>query len=228
MLLLGGIDERRRLPTSLPGTPLLTLRPYLPLRLVRVRGYVAGVETGERRRCGVGPGLRALPQLLRTRWDTPAAGTPADPAQFRLINAAAVVILAIAAVLPIAMLPLWQRPKARPVLLVLCWVVAVGCIMHALIDGIQRILSLAGLLIIEYPAGVWASIDHRAADLQDLFFNEPWFLLEGLGFGALGWIALGPGSRRRWWVGSGIVAILVLTVIGLLSATGVIGRVIIG
>jgi hypothetical protein len=155
-------------------------------------------------------------------------GTPADPAQFRLINAAAVVILAIAAVLPITMLPLWQRPKARPVLLVLCWVVAVGCIMHALIDGIQRILSLAGLLIIEYPAGVWASIDHRAADLQDLFFNEPWFLLEGLGFGALGWIALGPGSRRRWWVGSGIIAILVLTVIGLLSATGVIGRVIIG
>ena len=36
-------------------------------------------------------------------------GTPADPAQFRLINAAAVVILAIAAVLPIAMLPLWQK-----------------------------------------------------------------------------------------------------------------------
>jgi len=155
-------------------------------------------------------------------------GTPADPAQFRLINAAAVVILAIAAVLPIAMLPLWQRPRARPVLLAVCWVIAVGCIMHALIDSIERVLSLAGLLIIEYPATVWASIDHRAADLQDLFFNELWFLLEGLGFGALGWIALGPGSRRRWWVGSASAAILVLTVIGLLSATGVIGKVIIG
>jgi hypothetical protein len=155
-------------------------------------------------------------------------GTPADPAQFRLINAAAVVILAIAAVLPIAMLPLWERPRARPVLLAVCWVIAVGCVMHALIDSIQRMLSLAGLLTIEYPATVWASIDHRAADLQDLFFNEPWFLLEGLGFGALGWIVLGPGSRRRWWVGSAIVAILVLTVIGLLSATGVIGKVIIG
>ena len=76
-------------------------------------------------------------------------GTPADPAQFRLINAAAVVILAIAAVLPIAMLPLWQRPRARPVLLAVCWVIAVGCVMHALIDSIERILSLAGLLTIE-------------------------------------------------------------------------------
>jgi len=155
-------------------------------------------------------------------------GTPADPTQFRLINAAAVAVLAIAAVLPIAMLPLWRRPRARPVLLVVCWLVAVGCSMHALIDSVQRVLSLAGLLRIEYSAAVWASINHRAADLQDLFFNEPWFLLEGLGYAALGWIALGFGRQRRWWVGSGIAATLVLIVIGLLSATGVIGKVIIG
>jgi hypothetical protein len=78
------------------------------------------------------------------------------------------------------------------VLLAVCWLVAVGCSMHALIDIVQRVLSLAGLLRIEYPSSVWASIDRHAADLQDLFFNEPWFLIEGLGFGALGWIALGP------------------------------------
>jgi hypothetical protein len=155
-------------------------------------------------------------------------GTPADPTLFKLINAAAAAILAIAAILPIVMLPLWQRPRVRPVLLGVCWLVAVGCIMHALIDSIERILSLAGLLIIDYPESVWASIDHRAADLQDLFFNEPWFLLEGLAFGALAWIALGPGSRRLWWVGTAIAATAALTVIGLLSATGVIGKVIIG
>jgi hypothetical protein len=154
-------------------------------------------------------------------------GTLADPIQFRLINAAAAAILAIAALLPIAMLPLWRRQTARPVLLAVCWLVAVGCTMHALIDSIERVLSLAGLLRIEYPT-MWASIDRRAADLQDLFFNEPWFLLEGLGFGAIGWIALGAGSRRRWWVGSTIAATSVLTVIGMLSATGVIGKVIIG
>jgi hypothetical protein len=52
--------------------------------------------------------------------------------------------------------------------------------------------------------------------------------VEGLGFGALGWIVLGSGRRRRWWVGTAITAISVLTVIGMLSATGVIGKTIIG
>jgi hypothetical protein len=136
-------------------------------------------------------------------------GTLADPSQFRLINAAAVAILAIAAVLPIAMLLLWRRPRARLVLLAACWLVAVGCTMHALIDSIERVLSLAGLLRIEYPSTIWATIDRRSADLQDLFFNEPRFLLEGLGYAALGWIALGApvaggdggsaaGSPRPW------------------------------
>jgi hypothetical protein len=155
-------------------------------------------------------------------------GTLADPSQFRLINAAAVAILAVASVLPIAMLPLWRRPRVRPVLLAVCWLVAVACTMHALIDSIERVLSLAGLLRIEYPSTIWATIDRRSADLQDLFFNEPWFLLEGLGYAALGWIVLGPGRHRRWWIGSAIAATLVLTVLGLLSATGVIGKVIIG
>jgi len=155
-------------------------------------------------------------------------GTPADAQQFRLINAVAVVIIVIAAAVPLVMLLLWRRRRARPVLLAVCWLVAVGCIMHAMIDSIERMLSLAGLLQIEYPPRVWASIDHRAADLQDLLFNEPWFLLEGLGYAALAWIGLGPGSQRRWWVGSALAAISVLTVIGLLSVTGVIGKVIIG
>jgi hypothetical protein len=168
---------------------------------------------------------RSYYALGGTRW---LPGVPADLTQFRFINAAAVIILAIAAALPIAMLPLWRRPRVRPVLPAVCWLIAVGCAMHALIDSIERILSLAGLLRIEYPTEVWASFDHRTADLQDLLFNEPWFLLEGLGHAALAWIVLGAGSRRRWWVGSAIAAALVLTVIGLLSATGVIGKVIIG
>ena len=155
-------------------------------------------------------------------------GRPADPAQFRLINAVAAVILVIAAALPIAVLPLWRIPRARWVLLAVSWAVAVGCCTHAFINGIQRVLSVAGLLRIEYSPTVWASIDRRAADLQDLFFNEPWFLVEGLGFGALGWIVLGSGRHRRWWVGTAITAISVLTVIGMLSATGVIGKTIIG
>ena len=122
----------------------------------------------------------------------PGTIRPGSEGQFQLINLAAVVVLAVAAVLPVAMLPLWARRGSRLVLLALCWVVAVGCCMHALIDMAQRVLSLAGLVHIHYPP-LWATINDRAADLQDLFGNEPWFLLEGLAFGALGWIALGPG-----------------------------------
>jgi hypothetical protein len=143
--------------------------------------------------------------------------------QFQLINLAAVVIIGIAAVLPVAMLPLWSRPGPRRVLLALCWVVAVGCCMHALIDMIERVLSLAGTVQIDYPS-TWATVDRRAADLQDLFGNEPWFLLEGLLFGALGWIGLGPGRPRTWWAVCAVAAIAALTLLGMLTLAGVVGK----
>jgi hypothetical protein len=155
-------------------------------------------------------------------------GTPVPGGPFRRINAAATVILLIAAILPIAALPLWSRRGLRPLLLAVCWVVAVAGCGHALIEGTERVLSLSGRLSIDYPASVWASIDRRAADLQDLFFNEPWFLVEGLAFGALGWLNLRTARGRRWWVGSVVAAAPVALTVGLLSATGLIGRVIIG
>lgn len=155
-------------------------------------------------------------------------GTPAPGGTFRRINATATVILLVAAILPVAALPLWSRRGLRPLLLAMCWLVAVLCGGHALIESAQRVLSLSGRLTIDYPASVWASMDPRAADLQDLFFNEPWFLLEGLAFGALGWLNLTSRRGRRRWVASLVVAILVALAVGLLSATGLIGRAVLG
>jgi hypothetical protein len=66
--------------------------------------------------------------------------------QWRLINAAGAAIILIGAVLPVAAIPLWRRRRARSVLLALCWVIDVGCVMHALVDDAARILSLAGVL----------------------------------------------------------------------------------
>jgi hypothetical protein len=154
-------------------------------------------------------------------------GEVADPDLFRRINSAAAVILILAAALPLVALPLWQNRYARPILLTLFWIIAVGCSVHALVDSIERVLSLTGHLRIEYPASVWASVDHRTADLQDLLFNEPWFLLEGLGFAALAWTVLGLGTARRRWVVSAVAATVALTIVGLLSATGAIGKFII-
>jgi hypothetical protein len=154
-------------------------------------------------------------------------GTPVSLSQWRLINAVAAILLVIAAALPLATAQLWSHPRGRTVLLALGWVIAVGCVMHALIDTIIRLLSLAGALHMDYPFFVPGSVDRRAADLQDLFFNEPWFLIEGLLWAALCWVALTSARSRRWWLASALVAVATLTVWGVLSAMGIVGRFII-
>jgi hypothetical protein len=153
-------------------------------------------------------------------------GTPVSMGQWWLINAVGAAIILIGAVLPVATLPLWQRRQARLVLLALCWVIAVGCVMHALVDATARNLSLAGMLHMDFP--FFASIDRRESDLQDLLLNEPWFLVEGLLWGVLGWFRLASAWSRRLWVASGVVATIALTVIGVLSTVGIIGRFIVG
>jgi len=154
-------------------------------------------------------------------------GVPASEAQWRLINGVGAAILLAGAVTPLAMLAAWRRPSLRPALLALCWVVTVACVMHAVVDMTERVLSLTGLLTLHYP--YWSSVDRRQADLQDLLFNEPWFLIEGLLWGAIAWSAgLRRAPRARRWLASALVAVLALTVAGLLSATGVIGKLIIG
>jgi hypothetical protein len=153
-------------------------------------------------------------------------GTPVSEAQWRGINLAGAALLLGVAVLPVAVLPLWRVPRFRPVLLVLCWLLAVGFIMHAVIDDIERILSLTGVLHLDYP--LFTRVNRRVADLQDLLFNESWFLVEGVLWGILGWIPLRRSSARWWWIGGGLAAVAVLTCIGLLSMFGVIGKFVIG
>ena len=155
-------------------------------------------------------------------------GVPASEDQWRAINLVAAGLLFAAAVLPLAARPLWHRGWPRRVLLAVAWLIAVACVGHAFINDILRVLSLAGRYDVFYPPEVWIAVDRRAADLQDLIFNETWFLLEGgLWFG-LAWTVMGPSTARRRWAASAIVAIGLATLIGLLSAFGVIGRVVIG
>ena len=154
------------------------------------------------------------------------AGTPVSMAQFRLINAVAAIALFVTAAVPLVCLGRWRRHRAIGLLLILSWLIAVGCIMHALVDIVQRIASLAGVLVIDYP--LWIAPNRRALDLQDLLFNEPWFLVEGLLWAVMAWAgALHTSPRRWWWIGSAVAAIVVLTAAGIMSAFGVIGRAIV-
>jgi hypothetical protein len=154
-------------------------------------------------------------------------GVPVSASEWRRINAIGAGILLVAAAVPLVLLRLWGRPRLRPALLALCWVVTVGCAMHALINGTERALSLAGVMSLDLP--FWQTIDQRQSDLQDLLFNEPWFFIEGLLWAGIAWTAgLRRSPRRRWWTTSALVAIVILTIVGLLSAFDVIGRVVIG
>ena len=154
-------------------------------------------------------------------------GTPVSEHDWRIVNAKGAAILALIAILPIAVLRLWRRSRARPWLLTLCWIVSVGAVMHALVGMTQRIASLSGLYVMALP--FWRTIDRRTSDLQALLFNEPWFLLEGLLWVAIAWGgALSCSPARWWWIGSATAAVVALTVVGILSAFGVIGQMIIG
>jgi len=153
-------------------------------------------------------------------------GTPVSESQWRTINLVAAVLLPLVAVLPIAVLPLWKRPRMRLVLLGLCWVLAVGFVVHGVIDDLQRVLSLTGLLHLNYP--LFATVDRHAANIQDLVFNETWVLIDGALWGILGWMGLSSLRGRQWWLGTACAAMAVLTAVGLLAAYGVVGKTILG
>ena len=145
-------------------------------------------------------------------------GQPVSDAQLRTINAYGAAIILFAALLPLVAVRVQALRRALPVL---GWIGAVGCCMHALVEGTLRVLSVTGVHLTQLPASAWQSFDRHTADLQDLLLNEPWFLVEGLLWAALG-IALVTASRRRAWLASAIAGCLLLTVIGVLTGLGVI------
>ena len=154
-------------------------------------------------------------------------GTPLSQAEWVRINTVAAALLCAVAVLAIVLTHAWANLRARLALLVVCWVITVACVGHALIDIIERIASLSGAIIISYP--FWQSIDRQKADLQDLLFNEPWFFVEGILWARIAWVASARASpQRAWWVGSVVAAIVAATAFGVLVVFGVIDSVIVG
>ena len=151
-------------------------------------------------------------------------GEPISHPQYRAINAVGAAIIVVAGAVPLIAL---KVHAVRRVLPAVCWIAAVACCMHALVDITLRVFSLTGVHPTQLPASVWRSYDRRAADLQDLLLNEPWFLVEGLLWAALG-AAIVRQPRRRVWMLTATVACLLLTVVGVLSGLGVIGSVHIG
>jgi hypothetical protein len=140
-------------------------------------------------------------------------GRPVSESQLRAINAVGAAIILLAGILPVVAVRVGPLRRTLPVL---GWIGAVGCCMHAFVDSILRVLSITGVHPTQLPSSVWVSFDRAAADWQDLLLNEPWFLVTGLLWGALGLVHVRP-DRRRAWLLSALVACLLLTVVGVLS-----------
>ena len=153
-------------------------------------------------------------------------GELSSAATFRSTNLVAVAVMLVLALLPLAMYRVKNSAKWKFWVVIVCWLVAVACCSHALIDITQRILSLTGQLQIQYPSSIWHSVNYKEADLQDLFGNEPWFLIEGLLFAAIGWWSI-PKGKHRIWALTLLGAVGVSTVVGILVAVGFIGRTVI-
>ncbi len=155
-------------------------------------------------------------------------GTPSSESRWKAINLGAAVVLLAIALLPLAALQLWRRPYWRRALLAVAWLLAVGGVMHALIMDTQRVLSLARLHEIGHPTSQWLTYDERRADLQDLLFNETWFLVEGVLWAVLASTVLRSSRSSARWTVSALGGVAIATCVGLLSAFGVAGRWVVG
>jgi hypothetical protein len=148
-------------------------------------------------------------------------GRPSPVQHFRRDNFVGGAIILLAALLPSIAVSAWRHRPVRRLVPVGGWIAAVGCCMHALTLLTLRVLSLTGVHLTHYPPGLWLSIDRHQADLQDLFFNEPWFFVEGCLWALFARTALPPSSRQRWRR-SAVVACVLAAAVGLLSGLGVI------
>ena len=153
--------------------------------------------------------------------DVGMIGRPAPGFTFRRDNLVAGAVILLAALVPSLAVHAWHHRAVRRVVAGVGWLAAVGCCMHALTLVVLRLLSLSGLHRIDYPPGVWLSIDHRKADVQDLLFNEPWFFVEGCLWALFALNAIAPSARRRW-KRSAVVVCLVAAAIGVASGLGAI------
>jgi hypothetical protein len=134
--------------------------------------------------------------------------------QWQLINWAATVILTAAGLLGIALAFLKRRG-------ILGWsllgVALAGCAIatsHGIFGIIYRMMQIAGA--IELESGPFNNEEHTYV-LWDLLLFEPWFVIEGLLLGILGWHYLNSPRRRQLW--------LLLCTLGIIAGmiTGLLG-----
>lgn len=134
--------------------------------------------------------------------------------QWELINWVASVFLTAAGFLGLAFVYLRQRGFLRRSLLAIA---LAGCSLaasHGIYGIINRLLQMAGVAALESAP---FNLGEHAYVVWDLVLFEPWFLIEGILLGLVGWYSLDKPRQRQIWRILCVVGVIVGLVTGLLG-----------
>ncbi|WP_282943017.1 DUF3995 domain-containing protein [Paenibacillus sp. RC67] len=133
---------------------------------------------------------------------------------FEFINLIATVFLTVAGLIGIAFI-YWNKGRVSSyMLLFISWA---GCSLsasHGIFGIIYRILQISGVVGLE--SGTF-HINEDAYVLWDLMLFEPWFLIEGILLGIVGWYFLKEARSRMIWLAACIFGVIFGLVTGIMG-----------
>ncbi|MEX2105099.1 MAG: DUF3995 domain-containing protein [Bacilli bacterium] len=133
---------------------------------------------------------------------------------FELINWVASVFLTVAGLIGLAFI-YWNKSKVSSyMLLFIAWA---GCSLsasHGIYGIFYRILQIIGVVGLESGS---FHIHEDAFVLWDLLLFEPWFLIEGILLGIVGWCFLKETRSRKIWLVACIFGIIFGLVTGIMG-----------
>ncbi|UVI33495.1 DUF3995 domain-containing protein [Paenibacillus spongiae] len=133
---------------------------------------------------------------------------------FDLINGIASVFLTVAGIIGLAFI-YWSKGRFSSYLwLFIAWA---GCSLaasHGIYGIVYRILQISGVVGLESGS---IDIHEDAFVLWDLVLFEPWFLIEGILFGLLGYCFLKNARSRKFWLAACMIGIIVGLVSGIMG-----------
>ncbi|WNQ14179.1 DUF3995 domain-containing protein [Paenibacillus aurantius] len=133
---------------------------------------------------------------------------------FESINGIASVFLTVAGIIGLAFI---YGNKGKATRYVLLFLALAGCSLsasHGIFGILYRILQMSGRIGLE--SGTF-TLREDTYVLWDLVLFEPWFLVEGLLLGLVGWYFLKEARSRKIWLAACLLGVGIGLVTGLMG-----------
>lgn len=116
---------------------------------------------------------------------------------WQAINAVASVILLVPVAIGLLLPRSSSHRRTRTLLLAACLAGASIAASHGIYGVVYRFLNLTGAVDIDGQQ--FTPAEHTWV-IWDLYFFEPWFLIEGVLFASAGWAAIASARAQRRWL----------------------------